>query len=259
MTTSMSGPREWAGRLVGVSWALPVALISHARRARMFHPRGSLFHARVRPDPDTPWVGAARRLSGDALLRLSGALFKPEVRRFEVLGAALRISSAPIGDAEPRAGDQDLLFATIRSPLTMPFSPLSTRSDDYLANHYYGVAPFFVAGVGRLKLRLRPLHVRRERRAGRAEAIAEDVRTGEATFALEGRPTLRRGWEPLACIDVDAPAAIDQEALRFDPFRDGRGVTPVGFVHAIRKAVYAASQAARPRDDAERRGAERAG
>lgn len=218
----------------------------------MFHPRGSLFHATVRPDPETPWVGAAKRLSGAALVRLSGALFKPEVRRFEVLGAALRVSSSPIESAEPAPGDQDILFATIKSPLTMPFSPLSTRSDDYMANHYYGVAPFRVAGVGRLKLRLRPLHPldrrarRREHVEGRAEAIAADVSEGEATFALEGRPTLRRGWEPLARVDVSAPADIDQEALRFDPFRDGRGVTPVGFVHAIRRAVYRASQAARP-------------
>ncbi|MEO8183439.1 MAG: hypothetical protein ABI895_31785 [Deltaproteobacteria bacterium] len=39
---------------------------------------------------------------------------------------------------------------------------------------------------------------------------------------------------------------LDQEALRFDPFRAGRGVTPVGFVHALRRATYLASQRARP-------------
>jgi hypothetical protein len=39
---------------------------------------------------------------------------------------------------------------------------------------------------------------------------------------------------------------LDQEALRFDPFRDGRGITPVGFVHSMRKLTYLASQRARP-------------
>lgn len=234
---------------MGATWALPVAMVSLVRHARMFHPRGSLFRARVTRDADTPWMRAARRLEGHALVRLSGALFKPEVRRFEVLGAALRISSEPIVDASPQEGDQDLLFATIRSPLTMPLSPLSTRSDDYLANHYYGVAPFRLAGVGRVKLRLRPLCERPGRQEDRAAAIDAATRDGEAAFALEARPTLFRQWEPLARIDFVAPAKIDQEALRFDPFRDGRGATPVGFVHAIRKAVYKASQAARPDSD----------
>jgi hypothetical protein len=39
---------------------------------------------------------------------------------------------------------------------------------------------------------------------------------------------------------------LDQEALRFDPFRNGRGLRPVGFVHAMRRATYAASQRHRP-------------
>jgi len=33
--------------------------------------------------------------------------------------------------------------------------------------------------------------------------------------------------------------------LRFDPFRDGAEIVPVGFVHAIRRRAYAASQAVR--------------
>jgi len=223
-------------------------MVSLLRQARMFHPRGSVFRARVVVDPDTQWVQAARRLEGHALVRLSGALFKAEVQHLEVLGAAIRISSSRIESEAPSPGDQDLLLATILSPLTMPLAPFSTRSGDYLANCYYGVAPFELTDVGRVKLRMRPRHHRAPTEEDRREAIETAVRDGEASFVLEARPTLRFGWGPLARIELESAASdVDQEALRFDPFRDGRGARPVGFVHAIRKAVYLASQAARPR------------
>jgi hypothetical protein len=49
----------------------------------------------------------------------------------------------------------------------------------------------------------------------------------------------------VARIDLDQPVELDDRALRFDPFRSGAGIVPVGFVHAIRRAAYAASQHAR--------------
>jgi hypothetical protein len=39
---------------------------------------------------------------------------------------------------------------------------------------------------------------------------------------------------------------LDQEALRFDPFRAGRGIVPVGFVQWVRRLTYASSQRLRP-------------
>jgi hypothetical protein len=38
---------------------------------------------------------------------------------------------------------------------------------------------------------------------------------------------------------------VNQQALRFTPFRAGRGIVPSGFVQAARAAAYAASQAGR--------------
>jgi len=65
-------------------------------------------------------------------------------------------------------------------------------------------------------------------------------------WMVEMRETFGLRWDPIATLVLDGPSRLDQEALRFDPFRDGRGIHPVGFVHAMRRWVYAASQWARP-------------
>jgi len=234
--------------MTGAVAAGPVAAISAARRARMFHPRGIALSGTLAPILESPHAELARGLRGHALVRLSGALFTRPIERFEVLGLALRISDARIEDAQPREHDQDLTFATFLSPVSMPMSPFTTRSDDFLANRYHAVAPFQVAGIGRMKLRLVPKEdtVRIARRESRADRLEADVRAGHAVFVLEVRRTLTRTWIAVATLTLTSFSEVDQEALRFDPFRDGRGVTPVGFVHAIRRRTYAASQAARP-------------
>jgi hypothetical protein len=68
------------------------------------------------------------------------------------------------------------------------------------------------------------------------------VALGEAVFALEAR----RGWGAwleLGRLVLTEPLAIDQAALRFWPFRVGRGLEPRGAIHAMRRAAYASSQA----------------
>jgi hypothetical protein len=51
---------------------------------------------------------------------------------------------------------------------------------------------------------------------------------------------------PMAIVRLTERAHVDQAELRFSPFRADRGIEPVGFVHAIRRGAYAASQHARP-------------
>jgi hypothetical protein len=245
-THTQLGLREFLGRLVGAAWALPVAAISAARHARMFHPRGVLLEGRVFPYASVAADPIAQRISGHALVRLSGALSKRDAERNEVLGLALRISTQPFVGPEPRIGDQDLLFATILSPVTMPIAPFLTRSDDFVENHYYAVGPFEIEGAGRVKLRISPI-VRAERHVGnRRERLMRAMRENRAIFVVEMRETFGLRWDPVAKLVLERPSPIDQEALRFDPFRAGRDIHPVGFVHAIRKYVYAASQLARP-------------
>jgi len=237
--------REALGDSVGALWSAPVAAVSALRHARMFHPRGVALHGTVEAHPG-PYAELARALEGPALARLSGALFKRDVPHLEVLGVALRFASERVRDASPRDGDQDLLFATMVSPLTMPLAPFTTRSDDFLANHYWAVAPFAVAGIGRVKFRLAPLAPTLPSTLGRNAALLRDIAAGGVAFHIELRPTFRWPWRAIATLRLESESAVDQEALRFDPFRAGRGIVPVGFVHAIRRRTYAASQAARP-------------
>lgn len=247
MAVMERGLREALGRIVGAVWAGPVALVSRVRRARMFHPRGLVVDASIEPVGSARYAELARRLRGHVLVRFSGAVSKRPRERFEVLGVAMRISDAPVTSPSPRPGDQDLTFATILSPLSMPISPFTTDARDFLANRYHAVAPFEGEGVGHCKIRLVPATAPVDRpHTNRAEKLEAAVRERNARFVLELRPTFTPDWLPIATLTLERFSDVDQEALRFDPFRDGRGLTPIGFVHAIRRAVYAASQAARP-------------
>jgi hypothetical protein len=250
--------REAAGRIGGVLLAPLTFALSWARRARMFHPDGTLFRAEVRPLAELgPPDGLARRLAGAGLVRLSSAWWRGGKEWRDVLGCALRFGP-----------EQDLLFATIRSPWTMALAPLTTETHDYLANDYYAVSPFEAEGVGLVKLRLRrppPVPLAHPGHLSREEQLRRQVAAGQAAFTLEWLrlpPTrglrgavagARAGtaldpaarWEPVVEVKLLEPVAMDQRALRFSPFRDGRGLSPRGFVHALRRAAYAASRAGR--------------
>ena len=235
----IEGIRERLGDVVGRLGAPLIERISRARHGRTFHPEGLTFEAHV--EPLRP--GLAEDLGTRALVRLSPALWRGLHERFEVLGMALRFrqSTAPF-DAQPRSGDTDLLTATIRSPLTMAFSPFFTDASDFAGNTYWAVSPFEYDGE-RFEVRLVAIDPLKTE-GTRTERLLDAVDAGRAQWWLETRRTLRLTWHPLARIALTREVSVDQEALRFDPFR---GVLrPVGFVHAIRRAVYAASQDGRP-------------
>lgn len=232
------GVREGLGRAIGRAWAPLTAAASTVRQARTFHPRGIVCTGHALPSPDRHFGDLGDRLAGPVLARFSAALFKGPPRWFDVLGVALRFER-----------DQDLLLATIRSPFTMPLAPLATATDDYGANRYWAVSPFEVAGAGRLKFRLTSLFASR-RDGSRDDRLIDAVEEGRAVWQLEARPVFRRRYHPVARLELDRVAVeVDQEALRFDPFRSGAGIVPSGLVHAIRPAAYAGSQRTRPPHD----------
>ncbi len=246
--------RDLAGLAVGALSSPAVATVSGVRRARMFHPEGETFLADVAPSRDVSaeFRDLADRLHGFALARFSGALWRGGFEHLDVLGIALRFRTTEVPSTEPSAGDQDLLFATIRSPFTMPFAPFTTRANDYFANTYWAVSPFAIGSGHHVKFRMRPPAEHAERRAGRRVASARNIRLEQAVadggvaWELEARRTFSRAWSPLATILLTAPARVDEEALRFSAYRCGRGIAPRGFVHAMRRPAYAASQWARP-------------
>ena len=236
------GPRERIGAAIGRAWAPAVAALSTARRARMFHPEGVTFagHAYA---VGGPFADLGDALSGRVLARLSPALWRGGFEHLDVLGLALRFRSGrgPALDHRAAPGDTDLLTATIRSPLTMLLSPLFTDASDFVGNRYWAVSPFAVFGA-RVELRLVPVHPP-ALRGTRLERLRAAVEVGRVAWWLEARRTLHLRTHRVAVIELEREVDVDQRALCFDPFR---GVLrPVGLVHAIRRATYAASQRAR--------------
>jgi len=222
---------ERAGEAMGVLAAPMFALTTALRRARTFHPRGDCADADVTVAHGVPpqHRALAQRLSGNAFVRFSDALTKKKARWPDVLGCAVRFG----GDSDDPAvdGDQDLLFATIRRPWTMPLSPFTTKVQDYLANDYFAVSPFSVPGE------------RPSRDGGRPFERA--IANGSAAFTLGIANGPWGPFAPLVTIQLVSVRLTDPATLRFDPFRSGRGIEPHGFVHSLRRGVYGASQRAR--------------
>lgn len=251
MKTPWTEISESAGRMVGALISPLVGLGSRLRRARLFHPEGVCYDAQVAPvlsrrkRPVPAELAAALgelavRLSGDALIRMSSALWKGGRELPDGLGCAIRFPGSEDG-----AGDQDLLLATTPHVLVAALAPLWTNPHDFLSNRYYGASPFRVQGVGRLYLRAVPLAAG-VGTGNRAARLQQAVAQGTAVLRLEVWPVRKgTGWVPLVEIRLMKPAAVDQEALRFSPYRTGFGLEPEGFIHGLRLWTYAMSQNAR--------------
>ncbi|MDB4956773.1 MAG: hypothetical protein JWO36_4342 [Myxococcales bacterium] len=246
VTRSHVGVREQLGEVLGEVAAPIVAAITRARRARMFHPEGLTFAARAEAIPSETFGELGSRLDGRVLARCSPALSRRGRETLDVLGIALRFrrGQGTVLDELAEPGDQDLLFATILSPFTMPLSLLTTDASDYLKNEYPAVSPFEV-GRYRVKLRLRPIRAMHPILDSRDHRLRAAVAGGRASWRLDARQTLTRSWQPIARISFERLLDLDQDALRFDPFRAGAGFVPVGVVQTMRRAVYAAGQRAR--------------
>ena len=238
--------RERIGTAIGKLLAPAIAAVSSLRKARTFHPRGLVFEGRSEPIIGGAFANLGADLEGRVLARFSQALWKRPSERFDVLGIALRFRAIHRAfDHRALLGDRDLLLATIRSPFTMPLSPFTTNAHDFQANNFFAVAPFEVHGHDRVELRLVPVEPP-QTDGPRADRLRTAVATGRCIWHLEARKTLTREWHAIARITFDRELDLDQEALQFDAFRTGEGLEPVGLVHAIRKAVYAAGQHSRP-------------
>jgi hypothetical protein len=217
----------------------------------VFHPEGAVYAADVAP-AGADLTALGQRLAGPALVRMSTATWRGGREWIDVLGCAIRFRRTDSPSAEPEPGDQDLLLATVRNPWTTLLAPLTTKQHDFLRNDYYAVSPFSVDGVSpRVKLRA---VARRDGHGvlapgpglSRGARLDLDVRDGRAVLELQARPG-RGEYTPVARIALRERVDVDQEKLRFSPFRDGRGIRPRGFVHALRLGTYSASQLLRPR------------
>lgn len=234
---------ERVAELAGFAVAPLFALASLVRRARTFHPEGDVFRgeAIVAPRAYGAEAEVGKRLAGKLVVRLSSALRKGEPRYPDVLGCAIRFGGERARDR------QDVLFATVRTPYFLFLSPFFTRVDDYLENDYFGVSPFQIEGLGRRYLRLRPVErtFPVDPTTARDERIELDARDGQAVFTLGTSESAFGPFSDVALVALVAKVDPDSHATAFSPTSHGRGLAPVGVVHALQRGVYAASQWAR--------------
>jgi hypothetical protein len=240
--------REATGLLLG-AWLAPLtALGSALRRSRLFHPRGITLAGVASPVPEPPALHeVGLRLAGPVLVRFSGGFWR-ERQWLDVLGCAIRFTGAEAASAAALPDDQDLLLATIRHPATTLLASLSTQIADYLANDYFGVSPFEVAPLGRVQIRCSPASRRPSAAPARLrdDRLRDELSERALLLSLQVRSKkLGPGYHSVAFIELGSEVAVDEQALRFDPFRAGRGLQPIGFVHHLRVASYAASRWAR--------------
>lgn len=232
------GLKERTGDIAGKLLGVATGATSFIRRSRMFHPRGITYLAQVET------IRNELSLPPFALLRFSSAWWKDE-EWMDVLGVAIRFSESPDFIAQAKEGDQDLLFATIQSPWTLPFAPLTTRFHDFLDNEYFAVTPFSQGRHAEQLFKL-SLHSLYPSPAGKSREHRLDSAVAESRAIFELRMLnlnhRSQNWRSVASIQLKHRFAIDQARLRFDPFRTGRGIVPRGLVHHLRIGAYSASQ-----------------
>jgi len=237
---------EALGRVLGGVLSPLATIGSLARNARLFHPDGVVYWARVCPVATEGALGElAQRFGGTAIVRFSSAWWRGDKELPDLLGIAIRFvgeeNRAERKLKTPSLQDQDMLFATARAVLTLPLAPLLTNVNDFLANDYYALLPFSVPNLGRVKFRLSPMRLRSDS-ANRRDRLAARVAAGSAVLRFDvKRDQPDAQWQEFAAVQIDELAEIDQQSLAMNPFRSGRGVVPVGPIQMMRAAVYPAS------------------
>lgn len=240
---------EILGLVAGAVVAPVAAAGSFVRRGRIIHRHGVLYRAEVVPEATCgAELDVGQRLAGPALVHFTSALWPlDEARRPDVLGLSVRFRSDAAPSALPAAGDQDLLFATVRRAWQLLPALLTTNVQSFLWEDYYALAKFDAGELGLVKWRIITPRIPGSG-ASRAQGLEDAVKAGAAVLQLQVR-SVRPGalYVPLARIRLLERVAVGEEALRFSPFRAGREIVPRGFLSSLRILPYAASQLARPR------------
>ncbi|HEX5746844.1 MAG TPA: hypothetical protein VFZ09_11425 [Archangium sp.] len=232
--------------LVLLSWVF--FLLSFLRRARFFHPTGVVYTATAYPAPGLASVvgmEAAERLSGCALVRFSGGIFKQHgtAVRTDSLGLGVRFHGKPGPCATNERGGQDLFLVSFHSFGAIAHDIKATNPGDYLANTYWAITPYEVKGFGQVSLRITASGSGAPG-SSRDERLEDAVQAGTASLRLEMAPWGTNDYQPLADVRLESRVELEDE-LRLTPHAAGCGLRPIGFLQGLRVFPYAASHLAR--------------
>jgi len=223
------------GVLIAVVFvAIPIFFRSLRRRARAFHPRGTVCRAEVTALDDV--VG--RRLDGSARVRFASSTAEENSLTPSIIGMGIKLGS-----------DQDLGLGTFEAFTKLGEATEHTNVADYLANQFASVAPWRVRGLGVIWFRAIPDPTASAPKTGtRTDRLDADIAAGRAKFILEAREAPGPDGAVrcrLAELRLIERLPEDDPAFQISMFRTGRGVVPTGFRNGVRAIVYPVSQFAR--------------
>lgn len=224
---------EKSGRVLGYILGCFTALGSFLRKSRLFHPVGILYEARVKSDIVPPY----------ALVRFSGAWWKDKEWP-DVLGISIRFSSSPTFMTNPHEDDQDLLFATFPKAWMIFMGPFITDHHHFLNNKYYAIKPFRRGGLT-TKYKISSEH--HPGPGSRINQLREIQKQKNITLFLWELDSLTQNWRIKGEIKLIKESQLDQDFICFNPFQNGHGIIPQGFIHHLRIGSYKLGQWARMR------------
>jgi hypothetical protein len=214
-------------------------MLAAARRGKAVHPDGVVHDARLVVSGDEAAPAAARLLSEPAehraIVRFSRSVGLPRPIP-DLLGMSIRVL-----DAYGSGRHQDFLLVTSvdRPVLHHLFVPAT----DVQQRIYSSSLPYR-AGTRRLLIGALP-DERSPRPAGRDEFDRLDAaaRTGRLAFRLAVAGIGGR-FAPVAELRIGPRLSGELDALRFNPWNTGGGLSPEGWLNGARDRAYKLSQAA---------------
>ena len=213
-----------------------VTLGNNLRESSLLRANSLCFHARVRPAKQlrVELQSLARRLEGDALVRLATGLWQEEHRLLpDLLSCAIRFKAWPPME-RPTPDAQDLVLVSARNAWTLPLDSVKTDQSDFLLNQYYGVVPFRIEDHGNVQLRVTPDSSSLPG-IDRNDRIRRAVEHGGVKLRLDiCDKRLGKEWLPLVEILLSQEVDIEPSQLQFWPFRNGQGITPQGMIEYLR-------------------------
>lgn len=211
--------------------------LSALRGRRIFHPDGDAYVATFTV-PDRPRRTGVALFDEPgpkrAIVRASRAAGLPEPLP-DALGLAIRLQ-----DAHGLGHHQDLLLITSAN-VPVAHHLIVPALGGFFGHSYSSLLPYRIGGALRLVGAI-PAEHEPARTLG---ALAEAARAGDARFDLALAPVAGR-FRRVGRVELGERLAPEaSEALRFNPWHTGGGITPAGPFQALRGAAYRGSQAGR--------------
>ena len=231
-----AGPLE---RLAGAPAAAVLGAVAGIRGGKAVHPHGAVHSGRLRvPGAEAAPKGStllSEPAEHSCLVRFSRSVGLPRPLP-DLLGMSIRVPHA-----YGRHCPQDLMLVT-SADLPLVHHVFLPASDGQARP--YSSSLLFRAGQDRFLIGALPDPASPRPRGGTdLDRLARAATTGRLRFDLAVASVMGR-FRPVARLEIGERLPPDLDALRFDAWNCGGGLSPVGALNRMRGSSYALSQAA---------------